>query len=114
MRKIGLDFGTTNSTISFYNQETKTLDCFQMSAGSTEYIPTVIAYKGAEISIGDVAKKNMTKKGYEAYEHFKLRLGQDAHQTIPGKSKSPLDVTTDYIRTILEVGIRLLRTTSLT
>ena len=102
MNVIGFDFGTTNSTISFYNQETKTLDCFQMSAGSTEYIPTVIAYKGADISIGDIAKKNMTKKGYEAYEHFKLRLGQDAHQTIPGKSKSPLAVTTDYIRTILE------------
>ena len=102
MNVIGFDFGTTNSTISFYNQETKTLDCFQMNAGSTEYIPTVIAYKGGDVSIGDIAKKNMTKKGYEAYEHFKLRLGQDAHQIIPGKSKSPLEVTTDYIRSLLD------------
>ena len=31
MNAIGFDFGTTNSTISFYNQETKTLDCFQMN-----------------------------------------------------------------------------------
>ena len=85
MKKIGFDFGTTNSTISFYNEETKSLDCFQVNAGSTEYIPTVIAYKGAEHSIGDIAKKNMTKKGYESYEHFKLRLGQDAHTVIPGK-----------------------------
>lgn len=62
MNIIGFDFGTTNSTISFYNQETKTLDCFQMHAGSTEYIPTVIAYKDGDVSIGDIAKKNMTKR----------------------------------------------------
>ena len=55
MNVIGFDFGTTNSTISFYNQETKTRDCFQMNAGSTEYIPTVVAYKGNDISIGDIA-----------------------------------------------------------
>lgn len=46
MNVIGFDFGTTNSTISFYNTETKTLDCFQTSASSTDYIPTVVAYKG--------------------------------------------------------------------
>lgn len=102
MKKIGFDFGTTNSTISFYNEETKSLDCFQMSAGSTEYIPTVVAYKGDEYSIGDIAKKNMTKKGYESYEHFKLRLGQAAHEIIPGKSKSPIQVASDYIEKLLE------------
>ena len=102
MKKIGFDFGTTNSTISFYNEETKSLDCFQMSAGSTEYIPTVVAYKGEDYSIGDIAKKNMTKKGYESYEHFKLRLGQDAHEIICGKSKSPIEVTSDYIKRLLE------------
>ncbi len=102
MKKIGFDFGTTNSTISFYNEETKSLDCFQLNAGASEYIPTVIAYKGEDASIGEIAKKNMTKKGYEAFEHFKLRLGQDADKIISGKSKSPLDVTKDYIRLLLE------------
>ena len=72
-----------------------------MNAGSSEYIPTVVAYKGNDISIGEIAKKNMTKKGYDAYEHFKLRLGQDAQQVIPGKSKTPTEVATDYIRTLL-------------
>lgn len=101
MNVIGFDFGTTNSTISFYNQETKSLDCFQMNAGGTEYIPTVIAYKGTDISIGDIAKKNMTKKGYEAYEHFKLRLGKYSNNVITGKSKTPTEVATDYIGTLL-------------
>lgn len=101
MKKIGFDFGTTNSTISFYNEETKSLDCFQLNAGASEYIPTVVAYKGNDVSIGEIAKKNMTKKGYDAYEHFKLRLGQDAQQIIPGKGKTPTEVATDYIRTLL-------------
>ena len=63
MNVIGFDFGTTNSTISFYNTETKTLDCFQPSASSADYIPTVVAYKGEEVCIGNIAKKNITKKG---------------------------------------------------
>lgn len=101
MNVIGFDFGTTNSTISFYNTETKTLDCFQTSASSTDYIPTVVAYKGDEVCIGNIAKKNLTKKGYESYEHFKLRLGSDANTVIENKSKTPTQVTADYIRELL-------------
>lgn len=101
MNVIGFDFGTTNSTISFYNTETKTLDCFQTSASSTDYIPTIVAYKGDEVCIGDIAKKNLTKKGYESYEHFKLRLGSDANTVIENKSKTPTQVTGDYIRELL-------------
>lgn len=101
MNKIGFDFGTTNSTISFFNPETKSLDCFQISAGSTSYIPTVISYKDGEVSIGDIAKKNITKKGYESYEHFKLRLGKNADQIIAEKTRSPLRVASDYISALL-------------
>ena len=101
MNAIGFDFGTTNSTISFYNTETKTLDCFQTSASSTDYIPTVVAYKGDEVCIGNIAKKNLTKKGYESYEHFKLRLGSDANTVIENKTKTPTQVTADYIRELL-------------
>lgn len=101
MNVIGFDFGTTNSTISFYNTETKTLDCFQPSASSADYIPTVVAYKGEEVCIGNIAKKNITKKGYEAYEYFKLRLGSDANTVIENKTKTPTEVTADYIRELL-------------
>ena len=95
MNVIGFDFGTTNSTISFYNTETKTLDCFQTSASSTDYIPTVVAYKGDEVCIGNIAKKNLTKKGYESYEHFKLRLGSDANTVNENKTKTSTQVTAD-------------------
>ena len=102
MKKIGFDFGTTNSAISFYNKETKGLDNFQMDVSSTDYIPTVVAYKDDEILIGNAAKMRLTKKAFDAYEHFKLRLGKDFNKQIEGKNKTPLEVTTDYIKILLE------------
>jgi len=36
MKIIGLDFGTTNSTISYYNEESDTLKSFQVHAGDTD------------------------------------------------------------------------------
>ena len=101
MNIIGFDFGTTNSMLSYYNPETKELDCFTPNAAASSYIPTVIAYKGDDVIIGTLAKNNITKKGYDAYEHFKLRLGRDADKVIENRSKSPLQVTTDYIKKIL-------------
>ena len=101
MNIIGFDFGTTNSVLSFYNPEKNELDCFQPGVTSGCYIPTVVAYKNADILIGTLAKNCITKKGYEAYEHFKLRLGKDAEKTINNKSKTPIEVTTDYIRNLL-------------
>ena len=102
MNVIGFDFGTTNSTISFYNDETKTLDSFQPSASATDYIPTVVAYKDGKVCIGNIAKKNTTKNGYESYEYFKLRLGSDANTVIKNKTKTPTEVTADYIRELLD------------
>ena len=103
MNIIGLDFGTTNSMLSYYNPETKELDCFTPNAAASSYIPTVIAYKGDDVIIGTLAKNNITKKGYDAYEHFKLRLGRDADKIIENRSKSPLQVTTDYIKKLLSM-----------
>ena len=50
---------------------------------------------------GLTQKKNITKKGYESYEYFKLRLGSDANTVIKNKTKTPTEVTADYIRELL-------------
>lgn len=102
MNKIGFDFGTTNSAISFYNEESKGLENFQLDASSNDYIPTVVAYRDGETYIGDTAKNSSTKKSFDTYEHFKLRLGSDFDRKIEGKSKSAIEVTSDYISEILE------------
>lgn len=104
MNLIGFDFGTTNSTISYYNPENGALDCFRIDASANEYIPTVISYekKHGDIAIGQLAKANLTKSAYEVHEHFKLRLGADCHKNLTGYDKTPFDVASDYIKTLLE------------
>ena len=39
MKIIGLDFGTTNSTINYFNKESGKLDSFNSHAGIANYIP---------------------------------------------------------------------------
>jgi len=85
MAIIGLDFGTTNSTISYFDKESGNLESFRASAGDTNYIPTIVAYninKNYEISIGKSAKQNLTLRNFEVYEHFKLLLGKNADNKI--------------------------------
>jgi molecular chaperone DnaK len=105
MKIIGLDFGTTNSTISYFNEESGTLDSFQTHERDLNYIPTVVAYninKNHEISIGAAAKRNITSKDFEAYEYFKLLLGKNFGQIIEGKTKTPSQVTFDFLKKLLE------------
>jgi molecular chaperone DnaK len=106
LRIIGFDFGTTNSTISFFNDETGALDNFKIDAAGNDYIPTVVAYdikNPKDISIGRPAKLKLTQpKSYESYENFKLRLGRHFDKVIDGKTKTPIHVTRDYIEILLE------------
>jgi len=105
MKIIGLDFGTTNSTISYFNEESKKLESFKANARNSDYIPTIVAYnkdENYEVSIGYSAKSNLTKKDFEAYEHFKLLLGKNADKTIEGKAKTPTEVTQDFIKKLLD------------
>jgi len=105
MKIIGLDFGTTNSTISYFNKEAGTLDSFKVRAGDADYIPTIVAYnkgKNNEVSIGKSAKAYITNKNFEAYEYFKLLLGKNADKVIEGKTKTPTQVTHDFIKKLLD------------
>ena len=108
--KIGIDFGMTNSTISYYDdtkkESSEALIIFRTDAGSNEYIPTVITYnKNGSVSIGKTAKASLTKHSVDAYENFKLLLGTNSNEYIEGKNKTPIDVTHDFIGKLLELFI---------
>jgi len=102
MNIIGFDFGTTNSTISYFDPKNNELENFKVS-GNNNYIPTVISYKqkDSSISIGKIAKLNITNKAFEVCEHFKLRLGADAGQIMEGKTKTPFEAARDFIKELL-------------
>jgi len=104
MKIIGLDFGTTNSTISYFDTESQALVSFKSKAKDNDYIPTIVSYnnKNHDISIGNAAKQNLTSKSHEAYENFKLLLGKNFDDVIEGKTKTPIQVTHDFIKCFLE------------
>ena len=77
---------------------------FRPDAATNENIHTVIAYsKAGDISIGNVAKSDLTKQSMDAYENFKLLLGRSFNERIKGRNKTPSEVTRDYIRELLKL-----------
>jgi molecular chaperone DnaK (HSP70) len=82
MRTIGLDLGTTNSTISFVDTSggAEVLKSYEPISGRGPYVPTIVAYKeGEDYSVGFPAKLELTDKseGYDSYENFKIHLAKD-------------------------------------
>lgn len=105
MHRIGLDFGTTNSILSYHDAESGMLRCFHHAAGDTDYVPSVIAYEmrrgTPSILIGKAAR--LLGEGAEnVCGHFKLRLGKEFDTPLPGKQKSAHEAAADYIRELLD------------
>jgi len=102
--KIGFDFGMTNSTISFFDDEKRLIN-FRLHAADNDYIPTVISYnirRPGDISIGLSARGNITDKDFDTYEKFKLKLGTSFSEPMPGKTKTPIDITHDFLDSFLK------------
>lgn len=111
--KIGIDFGTTNTTISYV--ENRVVKQYQMGgAGQDGYIPSWIAYPIEETTgqpvrtlqhceIGHNARHYVTDPDYETYQCFKLFLGHDPLEQVtqwPGRL-APIVVAQDYLTLLL-------------
>lgn len=108
---IGIDLGTTNSTLSYLDIRKREEDYIQVeteayreSVEQAEYIPTVVAFnqKNGMCSIGRAAKKSIGKKGMDAYDCFKLRLGRDFDLPLHEKGKSAGEITYVYLDELLK------------
>ena len=99
MIDIGLDFGMTNTTLCYYDPESKALTSFKRQAGDSAYIPTVISY-GKKTKIGKAAKNDVGKP--ETYSNFKLHLGSEFHTAGEGQSRTYGEAAKDYIKQLLE------------
>lgn len=99
--KIGLDFGTTNSILSY--MENDKLTCFKHNM-TEEYIPSFIAYEDGCIEIGTAARNTASNDPpIESYGNFKMRLPLKeldfAHHFQNGKT--PMEVTAHYLQELL-------------
>lgn len=73
MRNIGIDFGSTYTTVSVYREETGLLETVFFNQDSP-YVPSVAAYNGKKLEFGRAAKLHAGKKGVSVYKAFKMLL----------------------------------------
>ncbi|MEC4816503.1 MAG: Hsp70 family protein [Scytonema sp. PMC 1069.18] len=103
--KIGLDFGTTNSIISFLNPYGG-LEVFKYDplGNKDEYIPSFVAYTDDLIEIGTAARNvALHDPKAECYSNFKMRLPlpESEFSNYFRGDRTPMSVTADYLRELL-------------
>lgn len=98
---LGLDFGTTNSILAYVDGDE--VRAFRSGgAGGQEYIPSVLSFEldSGEVAIGAAARQHLTEPDcYEAFEKFKLFLGEDDPRRLEefGFSREPRQITRAYL-----------------
>lgn len=98
--KIGLDFGTTNSTISYLENG----EPVAFKYGEQQSIPSFIAYEDdGYIDIGKAARQAAANDPQlESYGNFKMDLPLTENFANNYSSQhTPITVTTDYLRQLL-------------
>lgn len=99
--KVGLDFGTTNSIISYWDENSQRSELFQYN--NKTYTPTAIAYSNSKVAdIGENAL-DIWRNDHEEinlYRFFKTYLSKE-EQTLSAfgwnENKLPSELTKDFI-----------------
>lgn len=75
--KIGIDFGSTYSTVSKYNRATDNVEALTSAEGAPASIPSVVSIsKKGVVTCGHGAKEQVGKKSVRVYEAFKMLLNE--------------------------------------
>jgi hypothetical protein len=107
MKKIGIDFGTTNSTIAYRDERTKAIVEFKLGGVGDGYVPSAIAYPRREedkTRIGKLAKEvhRNTPENYYYYEYYKLNLLSDCRQILDKDHDKPvIEIVKDYLHELI-------------
>ncbi len=109
MKNIGLDFGTTNSIIAYYDENTDSIMNFEL-ASMEKYIPSYFAVskEDGDISIGDDAKGKTGNTEYDVYSKFKMLLQETDSDILeefdwPENSKeTPVEIAEKYISYLID------------
>lgn len=74
MLHIGVDFGSTYTTVSVYRAESGKLEALTLNEAGTPFIPSVLALTRNRTEIGRSAKLLTGKKGSRVFKAFKMML----------------------------------------
>lgn len=74
MVNIGIDFGSTYTTISVYRQDTGMVETLNMAGDASPYIPTLAALSHGHYRFGRTARADTGKPGVALFKAFKMLL----------------------------------------
>jgi len=103
---IGLDFGTTNSILSFYDRNRDYVDTYKLDGNAgANYIPSIVAIDEGEVSIGEAAKNSIDDEYVRVYSRFKILLNLEDKKSLLSNGygdKTPEEITTLYLKELLK------------
>lgn len=109
--KIGIDFGSTYSTISKYNEVVDNVEAITFSEGDPASIPSVVSIsKKGQITCGKGAKDQAGKKTVRIFEAFKMLLTETDQKMLSlrgyNEEYTPREITKYFLSSILHGVLR--------
>lgn len=105
MIDIGIDFGSTYTTVSVYHTESKNLEALSLSQGSP-YIPSVVAMENNQFEYGRAAKSRTGRKNVTIFKAFKMMLPEQDKRKLAargyGEVNTPEKIAKYFLETILK------------
>ncbi|AFZ04572.1 Hsp70 family protein [Calothrix sp. PCC 6303] len=101
--KVGLDFGTANSVVSYFENGTLHLFEYEFKNGQ-KHIPSLIVYDGDGIVIGDAARSKIIRDpNVEGYGRFQKQLlfHTSKYLNSDQEQRARITVTADFLRELL-------------
>lgn len=91
--RFGIDLGTTNSLVAKF--EGGAVQVFKNPIGHKETLPSVVAFRGERILVGDKAREYTGKDAANVFGAFKRKMGSDERFPVPatGATVTPIQLS---------------------
>lgn len=104
--KIGIDFGSTYSVISAYNDAEERVEILTLAEDDSASIPSVVSVnRNGKVTCGKGAKEQLGKRTVRLFEAFKMLLPETNTDMLRKRGYddiySPRRVTKDYLESVL-------------
>lgn len=104
--KIGVDFGSTYSTVSKYSPSTDNVEAITLSEGAPASIPSVVSLsKKGVVTCGTGAKEQVGKRTVRIFQAFKMLLNEPNQEMLRRRgyddSCTPRFITKNFLESIL-------------
>jgi len=98
---FGIDFGTTNTRVAYFDGEKVRVVPFSTKKGTVYQLPTTVAYQNGEpVAYGVDAQQLAADQGVQFPEPMKWILGSGEPVEVQGGTRDRIDVVADYLKNL--------------